>query len=60
MNLVDGEEAVVESPCAAFEPFIVHYAETFIVPAAIGAYSISPYGESLGKLMGVIQAFVRI
>lgn len=43
LNLVEGEEAVVKSPTSAFEPFIVHYAETFIVPAAVGAYRILAY-----------------
>ena len=42
LNLVEGEEAVVESPDGAFEPFLVHYAETFIVPAAVGPYTIRP------------------
>lgn len=35
LNLVEGEEAVVESPTNAFEPFVVHYAETFIIPASV-------------------------
>ncbi|MBH3265097.1 mannose-6-phosphate isomerase, partial [Serratia marcescens] len=48
LNLVEGEEAVVESPEGHFAPFVVHYAETFIVPAAVGAYRISPHGRSLG------------
>jgi hypothetical protein len=59
LNLVDGEEAVVESPTNAFEPFVVHYAETFIAPAAIGAYRISPTGQSIGKSCATIKAFVR-
>jgi len=32
LNLVEGEEAIVESPTGGFEPFVIHYAETFIVP----------------------------
>ena len=59
LNLVEGEEAVVESPANAFEPFVVHYAETFILPAAIGAYKISPTKQSLGKSCATIKAFVR-
>jgi len=59
LNLVEGEEAIVESPTGAFEPFVVHYAETFIVPAAVGAYKISPIGRSFGKQCGTIKAFVR-
>jgi len=59
LNLVEGEEAVVESPTNAFEPFVVHYAETFIVPAAIGAYTISPTGQSIAKNSATIKASVR-
>ena len=59
LNLVEGREALVESPTGAFDPFPVHYAETFIVPAAVGAYTIRPlqYGES--RKMATIKAFVR-
>ena len=60
LNLVEGREVVVESPTEAFRPFIVHYAETFIVPANIGAYSIRPFGESKGQLCATVKAFVRI
>lgn len=59
LNLVEGREAIVESPAGAFEPFIVHYAETFIVPAAVGEYTIRPFGESEGKECATLKAFVR-
>lgn len=59
LNLVEGEEAIVESPAQAFEPFVVHYAETFIVPARVGAYTIRPHGESVGKECGTMLAYVR-
>jgi mannose-6-phosphate isomerase class I len=59
LNLVEGEEAIVESPAGKFEPFLVHYAETFIVPAAIGKYTIRPHGLSTGKECVTIKAFVR-
>jgi mannose-6-phosphate isomerase class I len=59
LNLIEGAEAVVESPTGAFEPFVVHYAETFIVPAAVGAYTIRPHGPSVGKECATIKAFVR-
>ena len=59
LNLVEGEEAIVESPTGAFDPFVVHYAETFIVPAAVGGYQISPIGRSLGKTCATIKASVR-
>ncbi len=59
LNLVEGEQIVVESPTEAFEPFTVHYAETFIVPAAVGKYRISPLGETKTPL-ATIKAFVRV
>lgn len=59
LNLIEGREAIVESPAGAFEPFIVHYAETFIIPAAVKKYTVRPYGESEGKKIGLIQAFVK-
>lgn len=59
LNLVEGREAVVESLEGAFEPFVVHYAETFIVPACAGKYTIKPYGESVGKKIGIMKAYVR-
>ncbi len=59
LNLVEGREVIVESPAGAFEPFVVHYAETFIVPAAVGEYTIRPYGEAIGMPCGTIKAFVR-
>lgn len=58
-NLVEGEETVVESPTGAFEPFVVHYAETFIIPASVGEYTIRPYGKSEGQQCGTIKAYVR-
>jgi hypothetical protein len=60
LNLVEGDEAIVESPDGAFEPFIVHCAETFIVPAAVGRYNIRPHGPSAGKETATIKAFVRM
>ncbi len=59
LNLVEGREATVESPTGDFDPFVVHYAETFIVPAAVGAYTIRPSGESEGSNCATIKASVR-
>lgn len=58
LNLVQGVEAVVESPDGAFEPFPVHYAETFIVPAAVGRYTVRPAGSHAGEC-ATLKAFVR-
>jgi mannose-6-phosphate isomerase class I len=57
LNLVKGEEAIIESPSAAFEPFHVHYAETVIVPAQTGRYSIRP-ADGVGEC-ATIRAAVR-
>jgi mannose-6-phosphate isomerase class I len=59
LNLVEGEEAIVESPTGAFDPFVVHYAETLIVPAVVGRYTIRPHGASAGKECGTMLAYVR-
>ncbi len=59
INLIDGEEIVVESLNGEFDPFIVHYAETFIIPACIEEYIIRPHGLSEGKECKTIKAFVR-
>ena len=59
LNLIEGEQIVVESPDGAFEPFTVHYAETFIVPAQVGLYTIRPSGPSEGKKCATIKAFIR-
>lgn len=58
LNLVEGDEAVVESPTGAFAPMTVHYAETFIIPAAVGPYTIRPVAETQEPL-ATIKAYVR-
>jgi len=59
LNLVEGAEAIVESPSGEFEPFVVHYAETFVIPESVKSYTISPYGKSVGQTLKTIKAFVR-
>lgn len=59
LNLIKGEEAIIESPNGAFKPFVVHYAETFIIPANVNEYIISPYGKSASKECATIKAYVR-
>jgi len=59
LKLLEGDEAIVESPDHTFEPLIVHPGETFIVPAAVGRYDIGPHGPSAGKEIATIKAFVR-
>ena len=57
--LVEGIQAIVESPNDDFDPFIVNYAETFIVPANVNSYTIRPFGKSIGKKIGTLKAYVR-
>jgi len=56
LNLVEGPEVVIESPEGAFDPYVIHYAETFIVPAAVRRYTIRPSGP--GRC-ATIKAYVR-
>jgi mannose-6-phosphate isomerase class I len=58
LNLVEGTEAVVESVEGRFEPFVIHFAETFIVPAAVGSYTIRPLGAASSPL-ATMKAYVR-
>ncbi len=60
LALVEGKEVIVESPAGSFDPFVVHFAETFIVPATVGEYTIRPYGESEGKEYATVKAYVRV
>jgi len=58
LNLVEGDAAVVESPTDAFPPLTIHYAETFVVPASVGSYTIRPaYAGS--RPLATIKAYVR-
>ena len=57
LNLVEGTAAVVESPSGDFEPYEIHNAETFIVPASVGAYRVRPLKEH--ERIGLIKAYVR-
>lgn len=59
LNLVEGDEVEVVSPSAAFEPFVVHYAETFIVPAAVGQYVIRRTSRSTSASFATVKAYVR-
>lgn len=59
LNLVEGEAVVVESPTGAFEPYTVHYAETFIVPASVGRYTIRPVKANPAAPLATLKAYVR-
>ena len=55
--LVEGDKVIVESPSDAFEPFLVHYAEVFIVPAQIRYYTIRPVID--GQKCATLKGYVR-
>ena len=59
LNLVQGECAYVESPEGLFDPFEVHYAETFIVPDAAGDFTVRPAAENPEDDLVTIEASVR-
>ncbi|GGH50172.1 mannose-6-phosphate isomerase [Microbacterium album] len=59
LNLVEGDEVVVSSPSGSFDDFVVHYAETFIVPAAVGAYDITPAPGASATRFATVKAYVR-
>ncbi len=54
-NVVEGRGAMIESPSGAFAPYEVHYAETFIIPASVGEFTIRPLEEEVT----ILKAFVR-
>ena len=56
LNLVEGTRIRVISTDNRFEPYTVHYAETFIVPAGVKEYILEP---EKGELAAVICARVR-
>ena len=55
----EGDEVIVESPSASFEPFIIHYAEVIIIPAAVGSYTIRPTQTSEAKNFATLKGYVR-
>lgn len=59
LNLVDGEKAMIESPAGEFEPVEIHYAETFIIPAAVKTYRLIPAGKDKTEPIKIIVACVR-
>ena len=55
LNLVEGTSCLVESISGEFEPYEVHYAETFIVPESVGKYRL----RAVNGPVKVMQAYVR-
>ena len=59
LNLVEGEQALIESPTGAFAPFPVYYAETFIIPYGAGDFVVRPAPGQEGPGVKVIRALVK-
>ena len=59
LNLVEGDEVEIVSPTGAFAPYRVHYAETFIVPAAAGEYTIRRGPNLRSARFATVKAYVR-
>jgi len=55
-NLVDGESMIIESVNGEFEPYEIHYAETFYIPATLDKVRFIPNDPNGCK---VIKAMVR-
>ncbi len=50
-NLIEGEEISIEHPSGEFKPFVVHYAETFLIPASLSNFKIkAKNGQKIGLL----------
>ena len=60
LMIIDGEQAIIESPTDAFDPFIINFCEAIIVPAKVGEYTIKPTGLSKNKKIALIKAFVKL
>lgn len=55
LNLVEGRICLITSPDGSFEPLEIHYAESFVVPAAVGRYKI----EANDGAIKLPRAYVR-
>lgn len=54
-NLVEGKKALIESVDGSFEPYEIHYAETFIIPSTIKTFRMRCLDDSCM----IIKAHVR-
>ncbi|MBC1531099.1 mannose-6-phosphate isomerase [Listeria booriae] len=57
LNLIEGEEVEVISVEGLFEPYTVHFAETFIIPAQIEKFRIR--NLNVEQKVGVLRARIR-
>lgn len=59
LNLVEGQEVTITSDDGRFAPYRVQYAETVVIPAAVGRYTVRPSGPSAGRDVATVRASVR-
>ena len=59
LNLVQGGPAIIESPDGRFAPTRLDFAETIIIPAAVGPYVVRPEDSSPGDELALLKIFVR-
>ena len=57
LNLVDGAAMWIDSVDGSFAPVCIHYAETVIIPACVGAFRLRP-ADGVPEIV-VIDASVR-
>lgn len=57
LNLIEGQEVLIDSPDNGFAPYTLHYAETLIIPASVGRYRVAR--KQAGETLGIIVARVR-
>ena len=55
LNLVEGTSAIISSLDNSFKPYKVTYAETFIIPATIDRFKVTPESNN----SALIRAYVR-
>lgn len=54
-NVVDGNGVIISSPDGAFEPFVAHYAETFIIPGSAEKFEFEPLSDSCMILRATVR-----
>jgi len=59
LNLIEGDEVIVESLKKEFPSITVSYGEVFIIPANVTEYAVTPLHPEKNKIYGTIKAFIR-
>lgn len=60
LNLVEGTAAVIDSPEGEFAPFMVHYAETFIIPAGVKNIGLGQRSRNGLPCFGPMCEFAKV